>query len=231
MTTIKIGAAALAAVAVLAACGNDDEAGTGSDRDGEGPTTNASPPDYQTMPDDSAPIDPGRWAVRAEGPSEAPLAVFDVPEGFIGGGPYIWTNKPWAVMGYWTVDVVYDDPCSDSGSAPPLGDTVEDLADALAAQKVTTTTQAAPVSVGGYDGLYLELSTPADFDYARCHQDGLHIWGDRPVIAEPVADRYWVLDVDGQRVMIMVGSDATATDETVRLFSGIVEGATFVEAG
>ena len=231
MRQIKIGAAALAAFAVLAACGNDSEAPADSGSAGDEQPGSTTPPDYQTLRDDGGGIEPGRWAVRAEGPAEAPLAVFDVPEGFNGGGPYIWTNKPWAVIGYWTVDAVYDDPCSDSGSAPPLGDTVEDLADALAAQKVTTTTPAAPVSVGGHDGLFLELSTPADFDYGRCHQDGLHLWGDRPAIGEPVVDRYWILDVDGQRVMIFVARGPKAPAETVQLFSGIVKGATFVEAG
>jgi len=228
MTQIKTGAAALAAIAVLAACGNDSEGGTGSDKAGEEPTPSAQQSDYSTIPDDSAPIEPGRWAVKAEGPSAAPLAVFDVPEGFYGGGPYIWTNM--AVIGYWTVDVVYHDPCSDSGSAPPLGETIEDLAAALAAQELTSTTNAVPVSVGGHDGLYLELSTPADFDYSTCHEDGLHIWNGRPAIGERQTDRYWILDVDGQRVMIMVGTDATATAETAQLFSGIVKGATFVGA-
>ncbi len=54
-------------------------------------------------------------------------------------------------------------------------------------------------------------------------------------MSEPTVDRYWILDVDGQRVMIMVagdtsGSDSTDTNETRRLFTSIVEGASFVDA-
>ena len=69
------------------------------------------------------------------------------------------------MIGYWTLDGVYADPCADTDAPPSAGDTVEDLAAAFAAQEITTTTEPAPVSVGGHDGLYLELSTPAGFDY------------------------------------------------------------------
>ncbi len=158
MRQITIGTAALAAAALLAACSSDTSAPADAAGAGEDPTASASQPDYQTIPEDSGLIEPGRWAVQAAGPVEAPLAVFDVPDGFNGGGPFIWTNK--AVIGYWSPEGVYADPCSDAGRPPSAGETVEDLADALAAQEVTTTTDPAPVDVGGHDGLYLELSTP-----------------------------------------------------------------------
>jgi hypothetical protein len=226
MRQFQLGAAALAAIAVLAACGNDSDAAE-SGRAGAGPT--ATPPDYQTMPEESGPIEPGRWAVEAEGPDDAPLAVIDVPGGLYGGGPNIWSNK--AVIGYWTVDGVYRDPCSRIGAATPVGDSVDQLAAALAAQEVTTTTRAEPVSIGGHDGLYLELSTPKGSDVDSCPEDGLLFWGDGPAFGASDVLRNWILDVDGQRVMIFLGGPANATDETVRLFTGIVEGATFVEGG
>ena len=181
MRHIRNGAAALAAIAVLAGCGNDDEAGTGSDKAGdkagEGPTTSTTQPDYQMLPDGSGSIDAGRWAIPADSSPETPLAVIDVPTaGFNGGGRGIWTNK--AVIGYWTVAGVHKDPCSRSGAATSAGDTVEDLAGALDAQKLTTATEAVPVTLDGYDGLYLGVSTPAELDYGTCREDGLVIFDD-----------------------------------------------------
>ena len=229
MRQIKIGAVALAAIAVLASCSDGDEAATDSDTDGEETTTSAPEPDYSPLPEGSAALEPGDWAVQAEGPSTAPLAVFDVPAGFYGGGPNIWTNQ--AVIGYWTVDGVYEDPCSDSGSAPSIGPSVQDLSAALKAQQMTTTTKPVPVSVGGHDGVYLELATPADLNYGTCHHDTLYIANESPHLGESTVTRLWILDVDGQRVLISLGGDARDADETIRQFSGIVRHATFVEEG
>jgi hypothetical protein len=39
--------------------------------------------------------------------------------------------------------------------------------------------------------------------------------------------RYWVLDVDGQRVVLVVNTNTNATVETVELVTGIAESATF----
>ena len=228
MRQIKIGAVALTAIAVLASCSDDDEAGTGVNTDGEETTASAPQPDYKPLPKGSAALEPGRWAVQADGPSAAPLAVFDVPAGVYGGGPNIWTNQ--AVIGYWTVDGVYEDPCSDSVSAS-IGPSVQDLAAALQAQQVTRTTEPVPVSIGGHDGVYLELVTPADLDYGRCHQDILYIADESPDMGEPTVARFWILDVDGQRVLISLGGDARDSDETIRQFAGIVRDATFVEEG
>ena len=41
--------------------------------------------------------------------------------------------------------------------------------------------------------------------------------------------RYWVLDVDGQRVVLVVNTNTSATEETVGLFTSIAESATFAE--
>ena len=229
MRHIRNGAAALAAIAVLASCGNDDEARPGSDKAGdkagEEPTTSATQPDYQMLPDGSGSIDAGRWAIPADDSPETPLAVIDVPTAdFSGGGRWIWTNK--AVIGYWTVAGVHKDPCARPGPAPSAGDTVEDLATALDAQKLTTATDAVPVTLDGHDGLYLEVSTPADLDYGTCLDDGLVIFDDAAAWSEPMATRFWILDVDGQRVVLtMNGGDGNK--KTERVFTGLVETATF----
>jgi hypothetical protein len=229
MTQIKTGAAALAAIAVLASCSNEDPAGNDSGADEQTTTSSTPTAGYKIVPDESGAIGAGPWAVRAEGLPDAPLAVFDVPDGFFGGGSHIWTNK--GRIGYFNPGGVYEDPCSDSGVAPSAGDTVEDLAAALRAQKLTITARPVPVSVDGHNGLYLEMTAPADFDVEKCRDGVLTVWEDGPLFfGEPLVERLWILDVDGQRVVLDYAFvTAEATDETARLFTGIARNATFVE--
>jgi hypothetical protein len=227
MTHIKTGAAVLAAIAVLTSCSNDDPAATpeaGSDE----PTTPSGTPSatYEIVPSEGRSIRAGSWAIRAAESAEVPLAVIDVPTaGFTGGERWIWTNE--AVLGYWTVSGVHTDPCTRSGPAGPTGDTVGDLAAALDVQRLTTATDPVPVAVDGHDGLYLEVSTPADLDYGTCRDDAVVAWDDAPAWSEAVVTRLWILDVDGQRVVLTLNGEPTKATE--RVFTGMVRSAEFVE--
>ena len=148
----------------------------------------------------------------------------------------MWTDNQgpgeFAQLASWTPTRVPMDPCKAKTSSPPLGPTAEDLAAALAAQKRTTTTKPTPVTMDGHEGLYLELTTPRGFDYQACGPDGMQIWqagetGGR-VLGEPVTDRYWIIDVDGQRVVISALTSPAATSETVKLITGVAETIAFV---
>jgi hypothetical protein len=97
----------------------------------------------------------------------------------------------------------------------------------LDVQRLTTATDPVPVAVDGHDGLYLELSTPADLDYATCQKDGLVAWDDATAWAEPGVTRLWILDVDGQRVVLTLNGEPTKATE--RVFTGMVRSAEFVE--
>ncbi len=205
------------------------QTGRGQPRPPAEPTPTSTPTsDYTLIPDESGFIDPGRWAIRADESPETPLAVIDVPTaGFNGGERWIWTSE--AVIGFWTVTGVHKDPCARSGPAASAGDTVEDLAAALDDQKLTTATDPLPVAIDGHDGLYLEVSTPAKLDYGTCDEDGLVIWDDAPAWSEPEVTRFWILDVDGQRVVLTLNGWAGATKATERVFTGMVRSAEFVE--
>ena len=97
------------------------------------------------------------------------------------------------------------------------------------AQKLTTATDPVPVAIDGHDGLYLEVSTPAKLDYGTCDEDGLVIWDDAPAWSEPEVTRFWILDVDGQRVVLTLNGWAGATKATERVFTGMVRSAEFVD--
>ncbi|HET7736020.1 MAG TPA: hypothetical protein VFK52_08610 [Nocardioidaceae bacterium] len=208
-----------ALVLLLAACSDEPEAVRDTGRDESS---------YSHLPAEGAPIAAGAWAVQAKGTPGAPLVVLEVPDGLWGASPHVWTNQ--GRIGYWSPAGVYVDPCADSGEAPDAGDSVDDLVQALEAQKLTTTTEPEPVSLGGYDGVYVELSTAlAAADIARCRDDVLALWGDEaPILEEPSVERLWILDVAGKRVVLDLDLGGEATDESVRFFTDIVETATFV---
>lgn len=227
---------ALAALTLLAACTNDDSQSKASPSTAERESTTTPAPEYTILGEPQM-RGPGRWGVTAFGDPDAPVAVFDVPEGFQGHESWVWTDNQgageFAQLASWAPTRVPTDPCHAKSSSSAVGSTVEDLAAALARQDRTTTTKPIPVTVDGHEGLYLELTSPRRFDYQACGPDGMQIWAtdgtDGRVLAEPVTDRYWIIDVDGQRVVISALTLPAATSETVELITGMAKTVSFAD--
>ncbi|CUR54112.1 exported hypothetical protein [metagenome] len=232
MLKIMSAAAAIALAGVLAAC-SDDEPPTGPAADESQPATAAATPDCPPVAGDHNRLDPGCWAIQAEGVVESPLAQLQLPAGFSGNDAWVWVNdRPdkWGAITMMMVGDVYRDACTRTGGMVKVGGSVQDFASALAAQKATTTTTPVPVSLDGHEGVYLEMTVPADTDLSRCVDDSLSLW-----VAEggPVGGvdpgnvhRYWVVDMDGQGVVLLAATDRDAPDQTVELFTGIAASAT-----
>ena len=107
-----------------------------------------------------------------------------------------------------------------------VGPTVDDLVGALSSQRFRDPTAPSGAMLAGHDGQYLELSVPDDWvvtgdaDFQGCddpgngHQDFVSWWGtdggDRYQQAAGQVDRVWVLDVEGQTLLV----DATYTPDT-----------------
>ncbi len=118
-------------------------------------------------------------------------------------------------LGWWEVENVFADPCHWQGSllGPPVGPTVDDLANAFAAQvgRAGSTTD---VMLGGYPAQKVELSTPADLDVTTCdegvYREFLSPGGSLSVApgAEETpnvggqVDVLYILDVDGTRSVL-----------------------------
>ena len=96
-------------------------------------------------------------------------------------------------------------PCGDADWVDP-GPGVDDLAGALAALPVWESTPPEPRTIGGHEGVFMELNVPARLP-ARC--DALHSWidyhGSTQGIGEGKTQRLWIVDVDGQRLMLVAG--------------------------
>ena len=246
-------AAALATIAILLAACSDDADGQATappsrsepSPTGGGSATNTAPEADYSIIDDVYRTGPGRWALPADGDPTAPMAVFDVPAGFDARESFVWTEvgevrdfgRGFGQLTYWAPTRVLADPCNADKPSPPLGPTVEDLAAALAAQQRTTTTKPVPVELGGHRGLYVELQSPTRLDYAACAggpDGGMLIWeagkaGDGRGLEAPTTDRYWIIDVDGERVVVTAMTVRGAVSEVIELVTGVAKTTTFVD--
>ncbi len=166
------------------------------------------------------PLDPGRYIARFDGAdSTIPMAVIEVPAGYLTMSGTRLQNQQATVRGvdFYTVGRVNPDACSATRGRQDFedpGPTVEDLATALANQPGLRPTAPTPVSIGGYQGLYVELSTPEA--PAQCTQPGAlwlsgmtareargrHTEVHDNLIRRGTVDRFWILNVDGQRLVI-----------------------------
>lgn len=181
---------------------------------------------------------PGSWALTATGDPDAPMAVFDVPAGFQARETFVWTDvgegrefgRGFGQLTYWAPTRVLADPCNVDKPSPQLGPTVEDLAAALVSQQRTTTTEPVPVELDGHRGLYLELRTPAACEPG----EGFLIWeagesGDGRILDVGTwTDRYWILDVGGQRVVVTALTVRGAVSDVVELVTGVAKTTSFV---
>ena len=201
------------------------------------PSTTEGTSDYRLLGPASRVLEPGRWAVTAAGSRDVPLAVLDLPAGLNGGAEYVWSqggapeNDGW-IFGYWTVDGIYLDPCT--GTRTGDTESIPDIwVEALQAQARTTTSQPVPVRLGGYDGIYVELTSPKNLDYDTCREDRLTIFetttkGDSHFIVTPdTVERFWILNVDGERVVLTGAVTSETTDAQLEELTEIVESVQF----
>jgi hypothetical protein len=158
--------------------------------------------------------------------------------GFSVEAPFVWsangnfitnvTGGGLRGISVWTVGQVPRNPCHSMGNTYDPGPTVGDLASALVKQPMRHATDPTDVTLGGYAGTYLEWSVPKDMvvtgdaDFKACDvQDNGHrdfvSWlgnadGERYQQMAGQVDRLWILDVNGQRLLV----DATYSPDTTQ---------------
>ena len=193
-------------------------------------------------------VPPGRYAAPFNGDDvePGPWAELDVPAGFRKSEASTLRASDGRRFGLWRVATVNTDPCYGVDFTDP-GPSVRDLADALAAQRVLDGTRPVPVTLGGFAGLYLEQRVPVDLDWHDCvtmmgasRHDTVarpapmyyfDVWRE-PGVGTAWADfspgqthRVWILDVDGDRLVVdaTFGSTATVAEqqELMRLVRSI----------
>ena len=157
-----------------------------------------------------------------------------VPGGWDGklGGPYAaYLSRlygPGEVL-FFVFDNVYADPC-DYGKGlldPPPGPTVDDLAAAWTAMPGVDATAPTDVTLGGYTGKYFTITAPANFDGCALGPDGYSIFqlplGAIWTMVPDQRDRVWVLDVAGQRLVVVAPEQVDQTAEDKADVQGILD--------
>ena len=108
------------------------------------------------------------------------------------------------------------DPCADH-SLDTVGPTVDDLVRAIGDLPVYQVTSPEPVELGGADGTYLEARIPSGYDASQCADGGAVQLPGNPETAvsapPPYVGRWWILDVDGQRVVVQQNCWGCSADQ------------------
>lgn len=130
-----------------------------------------------------------------------------------------------------TVTNLVVDGCEDHSLAdPPVGPTVDDLATALADfPPFVVTSPASDVTIDGYSGKRLELAVPETLEFTDCVDDELISW-DAPILSYPfhgylprLIEEFWILDVQGSRLVIIAGSTPDAPPKDVEEMRALLD--------
>lgn len=161
--------------------------------------------------------------------------TFTIPDGWEGnmGGPYLVDLGPAGgtqPVSFGVFDTVFADPCDYSKGpiSPRPGSSVDELANALAALPNVQATAPTDITIDGYHGKQVTLTAPASTAACTLPPEGdMRLWeyplgatfglmaGDRV--------RVWILDVDGQRLVIQSTEATGQTALTKSEIQGVLD--------
>jgi hypothetical protein len=168
------------------------------------------PPTPRALTVDEGEAGPGTFVTADPFPVRV---TFTLPSGWDSamGGPYLVDlRRPYHPGGvtFSIFDMVYADPCHPSQGFvdPPPGPTAADLAAVLASLPGLTATTPTDVAMDGYRGKQLTLTAPVNFDGCTIAMEGFVPWVLPLAGANDMRPgeraRVWILDVEGQRLVI-----------------------------
>lgn len=167
-------------------------------------------PSASPQPLGDQPLDPGPVIATGFGASESVTFRFTVPEGWVGFGgvgvlPVTGTEAPGGMgIGLGEVNAgLFSDPCGWAASDEvPVGPTVADLANAFVEQASYESSTPVDVTLGGYVGKRVELHLPSDVE--SCDNGEFYPWVGSIYAQGPdnIWD-VWILDVEGDRVVVL----------------------------
>ena len=178
-----------------------------------------------------APLQPGPVIATGFGASESVTFRFTVPDGWVGfAGAFVLpasgTEAPDGMgIGLGEVNAgLFDDPCHWSDGEPeiPVGPTVEDLANALAAHTTYESSEPVDVSLGGYAGQRVNLQLPSDVE--SCDNGEFYPWVGS-IYAQGPDNQWnvWILDVEGERIVVFSTSFPGTSAEDLAEQQAIVD--------
>ncbi|WP_062516430.1 hypothetical protein [Demequina gelatinilytica] len=180
---------------------------------------------------------------RVLGGDPYPDLLVTVPAGWASGDGWALGKESVAIL-LWNVDEVFRDPCRWEGTAYDPGDSVDELAAALKEVPLRDPSDPVPTEIDGRTGVYLEWSVPEDIAYdgegfpdCDAKPGEPHDFVSWTGIGKPSVryhqgpgqvDRLWIIDADGQRLVIDAFSMPEATDADIAEIEAIVGSMRFV---
>jgi hypothetical protein len=159
---------------------------------------------------------PEGWHRFEDGPGFS--AIVDdtaVPEGF-------------RAVAFWTVDRTYADPCGDLNAEVPIGPSVDDLVAVLSDIPHTTASTPIQTSIGGVPATKLQLFLSRELP---CPPARFHLWEGRYAQGPAERDNVWVLEVDGERLLILAEWLPGVTEDDLTELGRIVDSIEIQPAG
>ena len=120
-------------------------------------------------------------------------------------------------------------PCRDHSLAL-VGPTVRDFTRAMQDQPVWKVSSPRPVTLDGNKGLYFEIELPARVNPARCVDGAVSEYEsgrNGMATTQSYRGRWWVLEVDGQRLVVMGRCYDTCSERDLDTMSAMAESITF----
>jgi hypothetical protein len=187
------------------------------------PAAAPSPPpspsaDGKLLPRGDVDLAAGTYYIADWSITGGPRLTFTLPAGWTTeeyAFLYKQSGEPGEVMFTpWFLSHIYSDAClwDDDQGLVDVGTTVDELVSALADQ-AGREVSAGPrdVTLGGYPGVVIELTVPADLDVSTCTSGSLRYWPgwgpdfDSGLCCNPAGntDAVHVVDVDGKRLVVV----------------------------
>lgn len=241
-------APAVAALMAVGACASEPEDARTTTSAPQGSSDAGVAPSVRDVMeiDDFAPLEPGAYSIDPDVRPTTPLrVVYEVPaEGWtrwIGAAKFAGDGHVGVTI--TTVTNVVRHGCTDHAWAdPPVGPGVDDLAAALAdLAPFTVTSPPEEVSAYGYRGMHLAMTVPnlpmegegEDRSFTGCLDGQVKSWV-AAIDTEPgdafygytgpgYVEEFWILDVDGTRLMIAAGQSPGSPAEDVEEMRMILE--------
>jgi hypothetical protein len=123
-------------------------------------------------------------------------------------------------------------PCRDH-TIEVVGPTVSDLAAAVRRQPVLDVTRPVPVTLAGYRGLYVEVTIPETVESGSCVDERVSLFEsggpDGYAWQGGYVGRWWILDVEGERMVVMPQCDTGCSEDEFATLTTMAESITFTQ--
>jgi hypothetical protein len=244
----------VSAVALLGGCSAGESPESPETLD-QATTAPPSPPSDEIVTLGRGEVELAAGSYRLDLTALSPLAdtyppfVVTVPDGWVSMDGWILArpvaghdDPPVAIL-FWDVRRIYRHPCNWNKTLEDPGPGTDDLVAALVEVPMRNPTEPVAAEIDGRAGRYLELSVPADiaFDengnFPECDGNEQHRdfkswtgsgWASNRYHQGPgQLDRLWILDVDGERLVIDAFSMPSVAQTHVQELINVVESIQF----